>query len=132
MAVHDTIGDFLTMLRNASSAGKPEVCTQYSRIRMGIAKILKQDGFIADFQENKNERGLPIVKVKLKYVQNTPAITGIERVSKPGQRIYTDSTSIPRVLGGLGVSILTTNKGIMDDRQARREKLGGEMICRVW
>lgn len=132
MAVHDTIGDFLTMIRNASLAGKPVIKTQYSKVRFGIAKILKEDGYIADFSEGKNERGLPTVELKLKYVNNTPAITGIERVSKPGRRLYSDSTSIPRVLGGLGVAILTTSKGIMDDKQARRDKVGGELICKVW
>lgn len=132
MAVHDTIGDYLTMIRNASAAGKPSITVQYSKVRIGIAEILKQDGYIADFSEGKNERGLPTVELKLKYVDSTPAITGIERYSKPGRRLYFNSTSIPNVLGGLGIAILTTSRGIMDDRQARSQKVGGELICKVW
>ena len=132
MAVHDTIGDFITMIRNASTAGKPTIKAQYSKVRLGIAQILKQDGYIADFAETKNERGLPVIEVKLKYVQGTPAITGIERFSKPGRRLYYNSTSIPKVLGGLGIAVFTTSKGIMNDRQSRSQKIGGELICKVW
>lgn len=132
MAVHDTIGDFLTMIRNASTAGKASFTTQYSKVRLGIAAILKQEGYIADFAEGKNERGLPTIEVTLKYVDQTPAISGIERYSTPGRRLYFNSTSIPRVLGGLGMGIITTSRGIMSDRQARQQKVGGELICKVW
>lgn len=132
MAVHDTLGDFLTMIRNASAAGKPIVRTQYSKVRTGIANILKQEGYLADFREDKDEKGHPVIELKLKYVHNTPAITGIERYSKPGRRTYYNATTIPRVLGGLGIGILTTSRGIMNDREARRQKVGGELICKVW
>jgi len=132
MAVHDTIGDFLTMIRNASTARKTTVVTQYSKVRAGVANTLKQEGYIADFAEGKNERGLPTLELKLKYVDDTPAITGIERYSKPGRRLYYNSRSIPRVLGGLGMGVFTTSRGIMSDREARQQKIGGELICKVW
>jgi small subunit ribosomal protein S8 len=132
MAVHDTIGDFLTMIRNASQAKKPGFSTQFSNLRLGIVKILKEEGYIAGFKEATDENGHKIILVSLKYVDQTPAITGIERYSKPGRRLYFKSTTIPRVLDNLGISILTTSKGILKDRDARTQKVGGELICKVW
>jgi small subunit ribosomal protein S8 len=129
MAVHDTIGDFLTSLRNAALANKGACTVQYSKLRLGIARILKEEGYVEDFAVVENGKGL---EVRLKYVNDIPAITGIQRQSKPGRRVYCGYREIPRVLGGLGVSILTTSKGLMKDRDARRQKLGGELVCRVW
>ena len=132
MAVHDTIGDFLTMIRNASSAGKPEVRTQLTKMRVGISTILKNEGYIASHDEESDDKGHKWITLKLKYDGETPAITGIERFSKPGRRLYFKSTNLPKILGGLGIGILTTSKGIMDERSARQQKVGGELICKVW
>jgi len=102
MAVHDTIGDFLTTIRNGSSARKDVCITQHSKMRASIAAILKQEGYIRDFTEGTDKRGFKTLELTLKFVENTPAITGIERHSKPGRRLYFGATEIPRVLGGLG------------------------------
>ncbi|PWU05785.1 MAG: 30S ribosomal protein S8 [Verrucomicrobia bacterium] len=128
----DTIGDFLTIVRNASSA-KNKFCLCFSsNIRVEIAKILKREGYIQDFTETKNEKGFKILKIALKYVNNAqPAIHSIKRISKPGCRIYFPYQEIPRVLGGYGTSILTTSKGLKTGNEARKEKLGGELLCQV-
>ncbi len=128
----DPISDFLTRIRNASRAGREQCVAQYSKLRESLLAILKAEGFIRGYEVSKDERGHKTLVVQLKYVDQTPAITDIQRVSRPGRRIYFGSTEIPRVLGGLGISILTTPKGIMNDREARRNKLGGELICNVW
>ena len=132
MAVHDTIGDFLTIIRNASMAEKSECTAQLSKMRLSIAKILKQEGFILDYSEAEDAKGFKQISLKLKYINNTPAITGIERHSTPGRRLYYGVREIPRVLGGLGVAILTTSKGVMRARDAREHGVGGELICNVW
>jgi len=132
MAVHDTIGDFLTTLRNASIAGKETCTVRHSKLRAGIADILLRDGYVSDVNVTEEKPGHRNLVITLKYVDDSSAIVGIERYSKPGRRLYTKYNEIPRVLGGLGTSILTTSKGILSDRDARREKVGGEIICKVW
>lgn len=132
MAVHDTLGDFLTIIRNASMAGKKTCTAHFSKLRQGVVAILKESGYISGYRQIENENGHATLEIRLKYVDNTPAITGIERLSKPGRRLYFGYQEIPRVLGGLGINILTTSKGVVSDVQARREKLGGEVICKVW
>jgi small subunit ribosomal protein S8 len=132
MSAHDTIGDFLTALRNGSSAQKEVIETIFSKQRAEIARILKSEGYISDFREVTDDKGHPRLKVSLKYVSGTPALTDIQRVSKPGRRLYCKHNEIPRVLGGLGMSILTTPKGFLKDRDAKREKVGGEILCNVW
>ena len=132
MAVHDTIGDYLTIIRNASSAHKSSCTTQHSKLRAAIASILKSEGYIKHFTEEKDERGFKTITLTLKFSADTPAITGIERHSKPGRRLYYGSKDIPRVLGGLGVAILTTSKGVMRARDAREAGVGGELLCKVW
>ena len=132
MAVHDTIGDFLTIIRNASSARKESCTTQHSKMRAAIAAILKAEGYINDFSEGQDEKGFKTLTVTLKFAGNTPAITGIERHSTPGRRLYYGCKDIPRVLGGLGVAILTTSKGVMRARDAREAGVGGELVCKVW
>jgi len=129
MAVHDTIGDFLTTLRNASNARKETCQVQFSKIRLGIAEILKDEGYVKSVKVVDDGKK---IEVALKYVEDTPAITGLQRHSTPGRRLYYGYKDIPRVLGGLGVAILTTSKGILHDREARRQKLGGEVLCKVW
>ena len=128
----DPISDFLTRIRNASRAGKPETVAPHSKLKAGIARILKDEGFIADVQEGKDANGHKTLVVSLKYVDGEPSLNGIERVSRPGLRLYSKYTDIPRVLNGLGICILTTPKGLMKDREARRQKLGGELVCNVW
>ncbi|WP_269524740.1 30S ribosomal protein S8 [Coraliomargarita parva] len=132
MAVHDTIGDFLTIIRNASMARKASCSAQHSKMRVAIASILKDEGFITDFAESQDAKGFKTLTVSLKYVDDTPAITGIERHSTPGRRLYYGVREIPRVLGGLGVAILTTSKGVMRARDARENGVGGELVCKVW
>lgn len=130
--MQDPISDFLTRIRNASRAGNPECSAQHSKMKWAIGQILHAEGFIHGLEERTTERGHREIVVKLKYVDGSPAITGIKNVSKPGCRIYRKTNSIPRVLGGLGIGILTTSKGLMRDREARRQKIGGELICVVW
>jgi len=132
MAVHDTIGDFLTIIRNASMARKDVCIAQHSKMRAAISVILKKEGYIQDFSEGKDKRGFKTLEVNLKFVGDTPAITGIERHSKPGRRLYYGSDEIPRVLGGLGIAILTTSKGVIRAQEARKMGVGGELICKVW
>lgn len=131
MASHDPLGDFLTSLRNGSKAELGKVTTQWSNIREGVARILKQNGYIADYTKGE-QNGLPVIEVTLKYVNRSAAINGIKRVSTPGRRVYTGYNDIPKVIGGMGISILTTSKGLKSDREARQEKIGGELIARVW
>jgi small subunit ribosomal protein S8 len=132
MAVHDTIGDFLTIIRNGSAARKDVCVTQHSKMRAAIAAILKQEGYIRDFSEGTDQRGFKTLELTLKFVGDKPAITGIERHSKPGRRLYYGVNEIPRVLGGLGVAILTTSKGVVRARDAREYGVGGELLCKVW
>jgi small subunit ribosomal protein S8 len=128
----DTISDFLTIIRNAYRAHKDQCSAQYSKMHWSIAQILKQEGFLRDVREGTDANGHKNIELTLKYVDDVPALTGIQRHSTPGRRLYYNHDRIPRVLGGLGVAILTTSKGVMNDRTARREKVGGEMVCSVW
>ncbi|MDY5583357.1 MAG: 30S ribosomal protein S8 [Candidatus Merdousia sp.] len=131
MATHDSIGDFLTIVRNASKAGK-DVCTaQWSKIREGIASILKDEGYIASF-EVSGEKAQKIITINMKYMNGVSALTGITRVSTPGCRAYYEYRNIPRVLNGMGISILTTSKGVLKDSDCRAKKVGGEILCKVW
>ena len=132
MSVHDTIGDFITVIRNAGQAGKPTCSYPHSNLRAGLASILKERGFVSDCAETKSEEGHKRLEVHLKYVNGESAIKGIPRVSSPGRRSYCGYREIPQVLGGLGISILSTPKGIIDDKTARKNKLGGEVLCSVW
>ncbi|MEO0794742.1 MAG: 30S ribosomal protein S8 [Verrucomicrobiota bacterium] len=132
MASHDTIGDFLTLIRNASTAGQEVTTSRFSKLKAGVASILKDEGYIHGFAIREEGPGHKFIDISLKYVDGRAAIVGIERYSKPGRRLYSGYEEIPKVLGGLGVSILTTSKGILKDRDARRAKVGGEVICKVW
>ncbi len=126
----DPIADFLTRLRNASRARKAEMLVPYSRMKADLAAILKKEGYITDF-EMKSE-GRPQLRVVTKYSGKTPAITGLKRVSRPGLRRYVGADDIPRVLGGMGISILSTPRGVLSGREARRQKVGGELLAFVW
>ncbi|HSH08997.1 MAG TPA: 30S ribosomal protein S8 [Oceanipulchritudo sp.] len=127
----DPISDFLTVIRNAYRAGKETCDTRYSKIHLRIAEILKEEGFIRGIEQVAVD-GKPVLRLDLKYVNEVPALTGIKRVSRPGRRMYFQSREIPRTLGGLGIGILTTSRGILKDRDARQQKVGGEMICAIW
>jgi len=128
----DPISDFLTRIRNAMKAGLAECAAPHSNIKSAIARILKDEGYIVDFSDGQDENGHKTVVLKLKYVENAPAITNLRRLSTPGRRLYYRYREIPRVLNGLGISILSTSKGLMKDQDARRQKLGGELICSIW
>ncbi len=128
----DPISDFLTRLRNASKAGLAECVIPHSQLKENLAGILKAEGFIRDVATGTDERGHKTVVITMKYVDRAPVITGLKRTSTPGRRIYTGYADIPRVLNGLGIAIISTSKGLMKDQDARRNKLGGELVCTVW
>ena len=122
----------LTRIRNASSAHHESVDVPASQLKRGIAQILKEQGFVRDFERVKDSK-YPTIRLHLRYTgKRDPVITGIRRVSKPGQRIYRKSTDMPRVVGGLGIAIVSTPKGLMTERQARQLNVGGEILCFVW
>lgn len=128
----DPISDFLTHLRNASKAGLAQCVSPHSKLKESLAGILKAEGFVRDVATGTDERGHKTVVVTMKYVDSAPVITGIKRSSTPGRRLYTGYSDIPRVLNGLGIAIISTSKGLMKDQDARRNKLGGELVCTVW
>jgi small subunit ribosomal protein S8 len=133
MSAHDTIGDFLTTLRNGAKAQKEVLIVNHSNTREGILRTLKDQGYVNDYSIDVLSNGVKQIKIVMKYSSDGVAsITDIQRVSKPGRRSYTKVTEIPKVLGGIGMSILSTPKGILNDREARRENVGGEIICKVW
>jgi small subunit ribosomal protein S8 len=132
MNVTDSIGDMLTRIRNANQALKPDVVVPYSRLKAELAKVLKREGYIADFYAEKLENGRQVLKLQLKIVGKERAIVGIKRVSRPGLRRYVGSQEVPRVLGGMGISILTTSRGVMTGYEARKANVGGEILAYVW
>ena len=127
----DPIADFLTRLRNAKSANKIEVVLPYSKIKAEIARILKQEGYISNYEVDTTGQ-FPQIKVVNKVVNRSSAITGLKRVSKPGLRKYVGAGEIPRVLGGMGISILSTPRGIVTGREAKKQNVGGELLAYVW
>jgi small subunit ribosomal protein S8 len=132
MNVSDPIADMLTRVRNASRARHTEVIVPASRTKREIARILKEEGFIADVREERDGPS-QLLRLELKYVDGkVPVVSGLKRISKPGLRVYARKTDIPRVLGGLGVVIVSTSKGIMTGTQARQAELGGEILAYVW
>ncbi len=129
--ITDPIADFLTRLRNANKARKAELMVPYSKIKADIARILKQEGYITNY-EIEMTGAVPRIKVVGKFVNKLPAITGLRRISKPGLRKYVGAGEIPRVLGGMGISILSTPRGIVTGREARMQNVGGEVLAYVW
>ncbi len=128
----DPIADFLTQIRNAVKV-KKETCTvPYSKMKASIAGILKECGYIRGFSEAEETGKKRTLTIELKYVDGEPAITELQRISRPGRRLYFGAREIPKVLGGMGAGILTTSHGLMTDRKARQQKLGGEMVAKVW
>ncbi len=132
MTVSDPIADMLTRIRNAIMAKHDSVLMPASKMKLAIAKILKEEGFITDYEVVK---GKPhrVIKIYLRYYNdNKPAISGLKRVSKPGLRVYVQKSEIPRVYGGMGIAIVSTSKGVRTGQQAWRQEAGGELLCYVW
>ena len=132
MSMTDPIADLLTRIRNALIARHDRVDVPASKIKVAIVRILKDEGFIKNFKVSKdNKQGM--IRVFLKYSdRNSPVINGLERISKPGRRVYQKSADILPVLSGLGVAVVSTSSGLMTDKEARRQNVGGEMICQIW
>jgi small subunit ribosomal protein S8 len=128
----DPIGDMFTRIRNGQLRLLPNVEMPSSNFRLKILEILKSEGFIISYHIEKKENNKVSLIVDLKYYEGTPVIREIKRVSKPGRRVYSRATSIPRIQNGLGLAIISTNKGIMSDIEARKNNIGGEIICRVF
>lgn len=128
----DPVSDFLTRIRNAGKARLENCVAPYSTLKESIAAILKAEGYVSGFETGADERGHKTLVVKMKYVGETPAITGLKRVSTPGRRLYYRHDEIPRVLNGLGISIVSTSRGLMKDADCRRNRAGGELLCNVW
>ena len=134
MTMTDPIADMLTRIRNAHQVHKPRVDMPSSKQKESLAAILKAEGYVSDFNvADAQDRPGQTLSIDLKYTEDrTSTISGLKRVSKPGLRVYTQSTNVPRVLGGLGIAVLSTSKGLMTDREARRNHIGGEVLCYVW
>lgn len=131
MSLSDPVADMLTRIRNAARIGRPDVNVHTSKLCKGVAQVLKEEGYITDF--DVIDDGLQgLLRIHLKYTPDGAAVIGaIDRVSKPGRRVYAGVDKLPRVLGGLGVAIVSTSKGVMSDRKCRHENIGGELICTV-
>jgi len=127
----DPIADMLTTIRNAQAVLKETVVVPYSEIKFEIAKVLKKENFIGEI-EKKGKKVRKTIEIKLKYKDKQPAISGLKRVSKPGQRIYTAAGKIKGIRGGYGMAIISTSKGLMTDKEARKQNLGGEILCKIW
>ena len=132
MAISDPIADGLTKVRNASRAGHPTVDVRFSRPLERILTVLKQEGFIRTYKAVGEAVSQRAIRVYLKYAKKTPAITELIRISNPGARKYRKAKELPRVLGGLGVAIVSTSQGVMTERDAYRQHIGGEVLCYVW
>jgi small subunit ribosomal protein S8 len=134
MSMTDPIADMLTRIRNANTALKDRVDMPSSKLKEALAKILKREGYITDFSvSDPPDKPHKVLSLELKYTEaRARTITGIQRVSKPGLRVYTKADKVPRVLGGLGIAVLSTSEGLMTDREARQRRVGGEILCYVW
>ncbi len=128
----DPIADFLTRIRNANMKKKERVDIPFSKIKTEIARVLKEEGYIANYKAVHNETKGGFVRIFLKYTDNHGVIQGLKRVSRPGRRVYSSYNDIPAVRGAFGASILSTSKGIMTDAQAKEHKIGGEVLCQIW
>ncbi|MDR1293042.1 MAG: 30S ribosomal protein S8 [Clostridiales Family XIII bacterium] len=132
MTMTDPVADMLTRIRNANSVGHEDVSVPASRVKKSIAGILKDEGYINDFDLVTDDKQ-GVINIKMKYgVDNEKVISGIRKISKPGLRVYAKAEDVPRVLGGLGIAIISTSKGVISDKEARRLGVGGEVICYVW
>jgi small subunit ribosomal protein S8 len=132
MNLNDPIGDMITRIRNAQSRTKPKVSTPGSKLRKSVLDVLKSEGYIRDYSTLERSDGRTEFEIELKYFDGAPVIRAIERVSKPGRRVYASVKNLPRVNNGLGVAIVSTPKGVMADHAAREANVGGEILCRVF
>ena len=130
--MNDPIGDMLTRIRNAQLRGKSTVSTPASKLRAWVLDVLADEGYIRGYEKGTDERGHPTIEIELKYYEGTPVIRELKRVSKPGRRVYMGVQDIPSVRQGLGVSIVSTPKGVMSDANARSQNVGGEVLCTVF
>jgi small subunit ribosomal protein S8 len=132
MTLVDPVGDMLTRIRNGQMRSLNKINIPFSNFRLKILEVLKKEGFIIDFNTDNGKKKIKFLSVDLKYYEGQPVIKEIKRISKPGRRVYSKATSIPKVLNGLGLAILSTSKGVMSDADAMKNNLGGEIICKVF
>lgn len=133
MSMNDPLSDMLTRIRNAGMVKFESIEMPFSKMKVQLARILKEEGYINDFHTIENPEAFNTLKLDLKYDKNgNEVITGLKRISKPGRRVYARYNDIPKVLSGLGISIVSTSKGVFTDKQARAQKVGGEIVCEVW
>lgn len=132
MPVNDPVGDMLTRIRNAAMRKKPKCSTPGSRLRVHVLDVLKSEGYIRGYTTTEFDNGRSEIEIELKYFDGEPAIREVKRVSTPGRRVYSSVADLPRVANGLGISIVSTPKGVMSDSQARDQNVGGEVLCSVF
>ncbi len=132
MSMQDPIADMLTRIRNAQAAGHAQVEIPHSKMKLAIARVLQNEGFVAKIEEDVDDNNKKIIRIILKYYNKKPVISGIRRVSKSSCRVYAGAKEIPRVRGRFGLTILSTTEGILSGREARRKNVGGEVLCYVW
>ena len=132
MSMSDTLGDMLTRIRNGQTTNKKVVDAPASSFRKNVLEVLKREGFIRNYEEKVTKPGINFFEIELKYYNGKPVITEIKRVSKPGRRIFSSAESLPKINNGLGIAIVSTPKGVMTDIEARKQKIGGEIICKVF
>lgn len=132
MSMTDPLANMFTLIRNGSKARFEKVDVPYSKMKHEISKILKEEGFISNFKVLKDENRHPVIRITLKYDANRKGLIHIRRVSKPGRRVYVGTDRIPTIMSGLGISLLSTPKGILTDKAARKAHVGGEVLCYVW
>ena len=132
MAFNDSLSDMLARIKNAHQANKVSTLCLKSKLNINVLNVLKDEGYIRDFKDIEERKGINSIKIDLKYFNGSPVIKKIKRISKPGRRVYSRANSIPRVMNGLGLAILSTPKGVMTDTEARKNNIGGEIICRIF
>ena len=132
MSMSDTLGDMLTRIRNGQRAGKSTVTAPASSLRSNVLEVLQKEGFIRGYSKAEFRPGISELTIELKYHEGTPVIREIKRVSRPGRRVYSGISDLPSVYGGLGITILSTPKGVLSDNDARAENVGGEVLCQVF
>ena len=130
--MNDPLGDMLTRIRNAQMRGKSKVISPASKLRVWVLDVLKEEGYISGYSESKLDNGAGELEIELKYYEGQPVIQEIQRVSKPGRRVYSSVKTMPTIRNGLGIAIISTPKGVMSDNAARDNNVGGEILCRVF
>jgi small subunit ribosomal protein S8 len=132
MSINDPLGDLLTRIRNGQASRLTTVDCPASKLRTNVLEVLKREGYIRDYSVSKNDNGSATVTVELKYSEGQPVIREIARISKPGRRVYSQVKDVPRIYNGLGISIISTPRGVLSDKEAREANVGGEVLCRVF